>query len=449
MSTLPTTRYRWTIVALLFFATSINYIDRQVIGLLKPELTRVFGWDNTTFGYINGLFQLFYACGLLAFGRIIDRIGTKVGYTVSIIIWSVFAMGHALARTTFGFTIARSGLGLGESGNFPAAIKSVAEWFPKKERAFATGIFNSGANIGAMIAPILVPWILGVYGWQMAFIITGALGFIWLLFWWILYEIPSRKKGISKSEFDYIHSDGEDVVPDTASVPSSGPSAMAGSGTVPVPAKPVSWGQLLSVRQTWAFVFGKFLTDPIWWFFLFWLPGYFSDTFKLDLSKPGWPLVIVYSCTTVGSIGGGYLSSYLINKGWPIHKARKTVMLIIAICVLPIITARYFTDMWIVVALISLAAAAHQAWSANIFTTASDMFPKKAISSVIGIGGMAGSVGGIIFQPLVGWILDYFTRLGNKGLGYNLIFLICGFAYLVAWVVMHLFAPKMKKVELA
>lgn len=421
--------YRWTVVALLFFATSINYIDRQVIGLLKPKLTEVFGWDNTTFGTINGIFQFFYAFGLLAFGRIVDRVGTKIGYTISIIIWSVFAMGHALARSTFGFTIARSGLGLGESGNFPAAIKSVAEWFPKKERALATGIFNSGANIGAVIAPIMVPWILGVYGWQMAFIITGSLGFIWLLFWWFIYEIPSRKKGLGKAEYDYIHSDAEEV-------------AAAG------PVRPVSWRELLRVRQTWAFVFGKFLTDPIWWFFLFWLPGYFSDTFHLDLSKPGWPLVIVYSATTVGSIGGGYLSSYLIKKGWPIYKARKTAMLSFAICVVPIVTARYFGNMWIIVALISLAAAAHQAWSANIFTTASDMFPKKAVSSITGIGGMAGSIGGIIFQPLVGWLLDYFTRQGNKTLGYNLIFVICGSAYLVAWLVMHFFAPKMQQVKL-
>lgn len=421
-------RFRWTIVALLFFATSINYIDRQVIGLLKPRLTEVFGWDNTTFGFINGVFQFFYAFGLLAFGRIIDRVGTKTGYTISIIIWSIFAMAHALARSTFGFTVARSGLGLGESGNFPAAIKSVAEWFPKKERALATGIFNSGANIGAVIAPIMVPLILAAYDWQMAFIITGALGFIWLVFWWFMYEIPSRKKGLSRAEFEYIHSDAGDEA--TAA------------------AKPVSWGKLLTVRQTWAFVFGKFLTDPIWWFFLFWLPGYFSDTFNLSLMKPGWPLVIVYSATTVGSIGGGYLSGYLIKKGWPIYKARKTVMLFFAFCVVPIVTARYFHNMWIIVALISLAAAAHQAWSANIFTTASDMFPKRAVSSIIGIGGMAGSVGGILFQPLVGWLLDYFQRLGNKTLGYNLIFLICGSAYLVAWLVMHFFAPKMKPVEI-
>ncbi len=428
MPTSSNGRFRWTVVALLFFATSINYIDRQVIGLLKPTLTKDFGWSDTTFGTINGIFQFFYAFGLLAFGRIVDKVGTKIGYTISIILWSVFAMGHALARSTFGFTIARSGLGIGEAGNFPSAIKSVAEWFPKRERAFATGVFNSGANIGAVVAPVMVPLLLASYGWQAAFLITGALGFIWLIFWWLIYEIPSRKKGLSKEEYDHIHSDVEEQVD--------------------VPGKPVSWGRLLKVRQTWAFVFGKFLTDPIWWFFLFWLPGYFSDTFSLNLSKPGWPLVIVYSATTIGSIGGGYLSGYLIKRGLPVYKARKRAMLFFAICVVPIMTARYIGNMWAIVALISLAAAAHQAWSANIFTTASDMFPKKAVSSVTGIGGMAGSIGGIIFQPLVGQILDYFSHSGNKTLGYNIIFFICGLAYLVAWLVMHLFAPRMTRVQL-
>jgi MFS transporter, ACS family, hexuronate transporter len=421
-------RYRWTICALLFFATSINYIDRQVIGLLQTTLSAAFHWDNTTYGAINGIFQFFYAFGLLAFGWIVDRVGTKKGYTISITIWSVFAMLHALAKTTFGFTVARSGLGLGESGNFPSAIKAVAEWFPKKERALATGIFNSGANIGAVIAPIMVPWILGIYGWQMAFMITGSLGFIWLIFWLAVYEIPSRKKGLSPKEYDLIHSDTEDE---------------AGVST-----KSVSWKKLIKIRQTWAFIVGKFLTDPIWWFFLFWLPGYFNSTFHQDITKPGWALVIIYSCTTVGSIGGGYLSGYLIRKGLPVYMARKRVMLFFAFCVVPIFTARYFTNMWAVVALISLAASAHQAWSANIFTCASDMFPKKAVSSVIGIGGMAGSAGGILFQPLVGWVLDHFQRQGDKTLGYNIIFIVCASVYLIAWLAMNLLAPTMKRVEL-
>ncbi|HEY4209609.1 MAG TPA: MFS transporter [Puia sp.] len=428
MSTAVVGKYRWTIVALLFFATTINYIDRQVIGLLLPRLKEVFGWTDTDFGTINGIFQFFYAFGLLAFGRIVDRLGTKKGYTISIIIWSVFAMAHSLAKSTLGFTVARSGLGLGESGNFPTAIRSVAEWFPKRERALATGVFNSGANIGAVVAPIMVPLLLAAYDWQAAFLITGALGFIWLVFWLAIYEIPSRKKKLSKAEYDYIHSDVEEQADSTGNK--------------------VSWKTLLKVRQTWAFVFGKFLTDPIWWFFLFWLPGYFSDTFNLDLKKPGWPLVIVYSATTIGSIGGGYLSGYLIKKGLPVYKARKRAMFFFAVCVLPIMTARYFNDMWVIVALISLAAAAHQAWSANIFTTASDMFPKKAVSSVTGIGGMAGSIGGIVFQPLVGAILDYFAKSGNKTVGYNIIFLICGLAYVVAWLVMHFFAPKMTRVQL-
>jgi ACS family hexuronate transporter-like MFS transporter len=427
MSNSPIGRYRWTVVGLLFAATTINYVDRQVIGLLKPTLTTVFGWDNTTFGAINGIFQFFYAFGLLGFGWLIDRVGTKLGYTISIIIWSVFAMAHALARTTFGFTIARAGLGVGESGNFPAAIKSVAEWFPKKERALATGIFNSGANIGAVVAPIMVPLILASFGWQMAFIITGSLGFVWLIFWYLIYDIPSRKKNLSRAEFDHIHSDDEPVVNAGTKVP---------------------WSKLLAVRQTWAFVFGKFLTDPIWWFFLFWLPDYFSKTFHLNVMKPGWPLVIIYSCTTIGSIGGGYFSGALIRRGWPVYKARKTVMLVFAFCVMPIFAVQYFQQMWIVVALISLAAAAHQAWSANIFTTASDMFPKRAVSSVIGIGGMAGSVGGIIFQPMVGRILDYFTRIKSATLGYNFIFMICGVSYLAAWLIMHFFSPKMTRVEL-
>ncbi len=423
------TKYRWVVVALLFFATSINYLDRQVIGYLKPTLEKAFNWNEKDYGYIVMAFQASYALGLLTFGKIIDRIGTKLGYTISIIIWSIAGILHAAAKSTFGFTIARIGLGLGESGNFPAAIKSVTEWFPKKERALATGIFNSGANIGAVIAPIMVPWILGAYGWQEAFIITGALGFVWLVFWIIFYEVPGKHKKINKAEFEHIHSDADEQA-ELYDV------------------KPVSWAKLFRIRQTWAFIMGKFLTDPVWWFFLLWLPDYFSGTFNLDLKKPGWPLVIVYTATTVGSIGGGYLSSYFIKRGWTAYKARKTTMFIFAMCVLPVVTAQYANNMWVVVALISLAAAAHQAWSANIFTTASDMFPKKAISSVIGIGGMAGSVGGILFPLLVGNILDYFKAAGDKTAGYNLIFIFCGCAYLLAWIIMHFLNPKMKRVVL-
>jgi ACS family hexuronate transporter-like MFS transporter len=422
MSKSPIGNQRWIVVALLFFATTINYIDRQVIGLLKPTLEGEFGWSEKDYANIVMAFTAAYALGLLVFGRIIDKIGTKMGFSISIIFWSIAACLHGVVKTTFGFGVARAALGLGESGNFPAAIKTVAEWFPKKERALATGIFNSGANIGAVFAPILVPTILALYGWQEAFIITGAIGFVWLIFWLYYYEIPTRHKKVKEAELAHIHSDNE-----------------ADTGNE----KPISWGTLFRVRQTYVFIIGKLLTDPIWWFFLFWLPSYFSTSFNLDLKKPGWPLVIIYMATSIGSIGGGYLSSYFIQKGWPVFKARKTAMFIFALCVLPIMSAKYATNMWVAVALISLAAAAHQAWSANIFTVASDMFPKRAISSVVGIGGMAGSVGGVLFPIFVGYILETYRQLGDSTAGYNIIFFVCGLMYMVAWAIMHFISPKM------
>ena len=422
--------YRWVVVALLFFATTINYLDRQIIGLLKPTLSTEFHWTEIDYKNIVKAFTAAYAIGLLIFGNFIDKIGTKLGYTISIILWSIAAMLHALVKSTFGFGVVRVALGLGESGNFPSAIKAVAEWFPKKERAFATGIFNSGANIGAVAAPVIVPWILGIYGWQMAFLITGGIGFIWLIFWLIFYQIPSKHKKLTAAEYEFIHSDIEEVVVN------------------PDEEKKVRWIQLLGIRQTWTFVIGKFLTDPIWYFFLFWLPSYFASTFKLDLTKPSLPLVIVYSATTVGSIGGGYLSSWLIKIGWPIFKARKTAMLIFAFCVVPIIAAKFATNIWQAVALIGLAAAAHQAWSASIFTTASDMFPKKAISSVVGLGSMAGAVGGFFFPDVIGYILQANKDAGHIVVGYNIIFAICGCAYLLAWILMHMLSPKMKMVKL-
>ena len=422
MSKSPIGNQRWIVVALLFFATTINYIDRQVIGLLKPTLEVEFGWSEKDYANIVMAFTAAYALGLLVFGRIIDKIGTKMGFSISIVFWSIAACLHGVVKTTFGFGIARAALGLGESGNFPAAIKTVAEWFPKKERALATGIFNSGANIGAVFAPILVPTILALYGWQEAFIITGAIGFVWLIFWLYYYEIPTRHKKVTEAELAHIHSDNEE---DTSNE------------------KPITWGTLFRVRQTYVFIAGKLLTDPIWWFFLFWLPSYFSTSFNLDLKKPGWSLVIIYMATSIGSIGGGYLSSYFIQKGWPVYKARKTAMFIFALCVLPIMSAKYATNMWVAVALISLAAAAHQAWSANIFTVASDMFPKKAISSVVGIGGMAGSIGGVLFPIFVGYILETYRQLGDSTAGYNIIFFVCGLMYMLAWAVMHFISPKM------
>ena len=421
------TKYRWRVAALLFFATTINYLDRQVLGLLKPTLEAEFGWSESDFSHIVMAFQAAYAISLIGFGAIIDRIGTKLGYIIAVVVWSIAALLHAAASGTLSFAFMRAILGLGEAGNFPVAIKATAEWFPKKERALATGIFNSGANIGAVVAPIMVPWVLGTYGWQEAFLITGAIGFVWLFFWIRHYELPAHQPLANDLEKAYITSDNE---------------IETGNET------PVKWLDLFKIRQTWAFVFGKMLTDPIWWFFLYWLPSYFAEAFKLDLSKPSLELVIVYTATTIGSIGGGYLSGYLISKGWPVFKARKSSMFLFAVCVMPIMLAQYTTNIWQAVVLISIAAAAHQAWSANIFTTASDMFPKRAVSSVVGIGGMAGSVGGILFPLLVGLILDHYKTAGNIGDGYNIIFILCGCAYMLAWVVMHLFAPKMEEVKI-
>lgn len=417
--------YRWVVVALLFFATTINYLDRQVIGLLKPTLEKELNWSETDYSFIVMCFTASYALGLLAFGKVIDKIGSKMGYAISIVIWSFAAMAHALAKTSFGFGAARAALGAGEAGNFPAAIKTVAEWFPKRERALATGIFNSGANIGAMVAPIMVPWILGAYGWQEAFIITGAIGFIWLALWWIFYEIPSKHKSVTKEELEHIQNVEEDVT-DVA---------------------PIAWGKLFGYRQTWVFIVGKFFTDPIWWFFLFWLPSYFSTTFALDLKKPSLHLAILFTCTSIGSIGGGYISGYFIKKGWPVYKARKYSMFFFALCAVPIIGARWATDIWQAVFLISIAASAHQAWSANIFTTVSDMFPKHAVSSVVGIGGLAGSLGGVIFPYIIGVVLDSYKVDNALSAGYNVIFVACGCAYLFAWLLIHFISPKMEIVK--
>lgn len=425
-----TGNYRWAICSLLFFATTINYLDRQVLGLLKPVLEKEYDWSEQDYSYIVMAFTATYAIGLVVFGRIVDKIGAKTGYTISVTIWSIAAMCHALVTGTLGFGIARASLGIGESGNFPAAVKTVTEWFPKRERALATGIFDSGSNIGACVAPILVPWLLGVYGWQAAFIITGAIGFIWLIAWRLIYQEPEKHAKLSASELAYIRSDDEKTE----------------SSDVPV--EKISWAKLFSLRPTWSFIMGKFLTDPIWYFFLFWLPSYFSTTFNLDLKKPGLPLVIVYSAATVGAIGGGLLSSWLMKKGWTVSKARKTALLISAICVVPIIGARFVSDMWVAVGLIGLAVAGNAGWSSNIYTIVSDMLPKSAVSSVIGIGGMAGAIGGVLFPLFIGFTLDLYKEAGNMVGGYNIIFIVCGVSFLIAWLTIHLLTPRMEPVEL-
>ena len=417
-------KYRWVVVTLLFFATTINYLDRQVIGLLKDNLAKDFNWSEKDYSRIVMAFSSAYAVALLLFGRLIDKIGTRLGYAISIIIWSVAAMFHALATATLGFGIARTALGLGEAGNFPAAIKAVAEWFPKKDRALATGVFNSGTNIAAIAGPPLIAWIFSSYGWKQAFLWTGSLGFIWLIFWWWLYEIPSKQKRLTAEEFAYINSDTDETVADTG--------------------QKAGWFKLFRLRQTWAIVLGKFLTDPVWWFYLFWIPSYFNTTYHLNLTRSAIHVSTVYVVASFGSILGGYLSGWLIKRGLAVYKARKISMFFFACCVVPIFFVRYTSNIWPAVWLISLAAAAHQAWSANIFTLASDIFPKHTLSSVVGIGGMAGSVGGILFPFLIGIILDHFKLLGLLGTGYNIIFGICAIAYLLAWIIMHILSPRME-----
>ena len=434
-------RKRWVICALLFFAATINYVDRQVIGILKPTLEQEFGWSETDYSWIVFSFQAAYALGLLGVGRLMDRFGTKKGFSWSIIVWSLAGMAHAwavgiglvtlgifaffgieaatigLSVSVIGFMVARFVLGLGEAGNFPASIKTVAEWFPKKERAFATGIFNSGTNVGALATPLLVPLIVIYWGWYEAFIITGALGFIWLAFWLVIYRKPEEDPKLSKAELAYIQSDP------------------------PEPTARIPWARLFPHRQTWAFAIGKFMTDPIWWVYLFWLPSFLNQQHGLDIKTFGIPLAIIYIIADVGSIGGGWISGALIKRGWTVNAGRKMAMLICALAVVPIIFAATTTNLWVAVVLIGIAAAAHQGWSANLFTLTSDMFPKQAVGSVVGIGGMAGAIGGMFIAKLVGYILE---TTGS----YVPIFAIAASAYLIALLIIHLLAPRLEPAKL-
>lgn len=435
--------YRWTICALVFFATTVNYLDRSVISLLKSVLEVEFKWNDGDYSNIEIAFKVFYSLGLLIAGRIVDILGTKKGYAWATGLWSLSAIGHAFANSTFGFVIARATLGLTEAGNFPAAVKSTAEWFPKKERAFATGIFNSGANVGAIIAPLTVPFIAAEWGWEWAFILTGAIGFLWLILWQKHYTSPADSKKLSKAEYDYIHSDIEENAGDLDTKNNSDNSTKD--------AENVSWFKLLTYRQTWAFALGKFLTDPVWWFYLFWLPDFLKGEYKLTLTQIALPVAVVYIISTIGSVGGGYLPMAFINKGMEVFKARKTSMLIFAFFVIPVIFSQMAgkVNMWLAVLVIGIAAAAHQAWSANIYTTVSDMFPKKATASVIGIGGMMGGLGGILLTWLVQKnMFVHYRELGQIETAYYIMFGICGGAYLLAWLVMHILVPRMKKVEL-
>jgi ACS family hexuronate transporter-like MFS transporter len=422
---------RWIICALLFFASTVNYVDRQVIGLLKPTLQTQFGWSEIDYADIVFAFQLAYAIGLMAAGRLMDRLGARVGFAIAIVIWSVAAMAHAEAEaigrlagpllavtglvytaSVAGFIVARFALGLGEAGNFPGAIKVVAEWFPKRERALATGIFNSGTNVGALVTPLVVPWITLAWGWYWAFVATGALGFLWLTWWWVGYRTPDHYPGLSSAELAYIRSDPPD------------------------PPVRVPWRTLFRHRETWAYALGKFLTDPVWWLYLFWIPDFLNRNHGLDLASVGPPLVIIYLVADAGSVGGGWLSSSMMKRGWSLNRARKTAMLACALAVMPIAFAAGARELWLAVGIISLAAAAHQGWSANLYTLVSDTFPRQAVGSVVGLGGAAGAIGGMLIAKLTGYILQ---ATGS----YVPVFLIAASAYLIALAVIHVLSPRL------
>jgi ACS family hexuronate transporter-like MFS transporter len=421
-------RYRWTICSLVFFATTINYLDRAVISLLKSTLTTELKWDDADYTNVEIAFKVSYAIGLLLAGRFIDKVGTKKGYAWATGLWSIAAVLHAAAKSVFGFSVARAALGVTEAGNFPAAIKTVAEWFPRKERALATGLFNSGANIGAIVAPLSVPFIAAAYGWQWAFIATGILGFVWLYFWNKHYYKPSEHPKLSAAELAYINSDSDAIAEGDA-----------------LNTKPFGWAALLKYKQTWAFAIGKLLTDPIWWFYLFWLPDFLESQYQIKGTAIALPVAAVYTMSAVGSVFGGWLPMFLIKNNWPVFKARKSSMLLYAFLVLPILFAQVLggMNMWLAVFVIGIAAAAHQAWSANIFTTVSDMFPKRAVGSVTGIGGMFGAIGGILLSMAVQKnLFVHYRSIGQIETAYYIMFIVCGSAYLLAWVIMHLLVPK-------
>jgi MFS transporter, ACS family, hexuronate transporter len=444
-------KYRWTICFLLFFATTVNYLDRQVLSLLQPHLAEKFQWTNSDYANITAVFQFIYALSMLFAGRIIDKLGTKKGYAWAIIIWSIGAIVHALAIpvgesvaailgwvgiaavsvSVAGFMFGRAVLAFGEAGNFPAAIKATAEYFPKKERSLATGIFNSGANVGAILAPLTVPWIRLNWGWEAAFIIIGAIGFLWLVFWLFLYDKPEKQKRLSAAELTYINSGEEEVSSVSAT-------------------EKVSWVKLLGYKQTWSFAFGKFMTDGVWWFFLFWLPAYLKAQYGMVDKAISFPLGVLYTMAMVGSIMGGAFPMYFIKKGYKAYDGRMRAMFLIALFPLLVLLAQPFgyISYWVPVLLIGIGTSAHQAWSANIFTTVSDMFPKKAIGSVVGIGGMAGGIGGVVLSKLGGALFDHYKALGHVQTGYTIMFAICAVAYLVAWVVMKSLVPKYKPISI-
>lgn len=417
--TLP--RLRWYICGLLFFATTVNYVDRQVLGILKPTLEKELGWKESDYGWLVFAFQLAYAIMLPVAGRIIDWLGVRTGYALAVIVWSLASMSHALASTAAQFAVSRFALGIGEAANFPSAIKTIADWFPKKERALATGIFNSGSNVGAIVAPLMVPLVAAHFGWRSAFLATGGLDMLWLAAWLIFFQLPRDHKWLAPAELELIESDRS---AETEGVR-------------------ISYLRLLGTRAAWAFLLGKLMTDPVWWFYLFWLPGFLNRTYGLNMTQLGLPLITVYVAADFGSIGGGWLSSHLLKRGATPTAARKTAMLVCAIGVAPVMGILYCGgNLWLAVGLVSLAAAAHQGWSANLYTITSDVFPRKAVGSAVGLGGLGGAVGGMLVAPAVGYWLDF-----SKG-AYGPLFVIAGVMYLIALLVIHLLLPKLEPVSL-
>ncbi len=409
-------RYRWVIVALLFAATAINYIDRQMIGVLKPTLSAEFGWSESDFAYIVFWFQVAYAIGYISFGRVVDVVGARLGYAIAIVVWTISHMAHGFASGVASFAAARFGLGIGESGNFPAGIRAVTDWFPQRERAFAIGLFNAGANVGAIITPLLVPALVLAFGWQAAFFLTGLFGVAWLIVWWIVYRHPSEHARVGKAELAWIQQDPAD------------------------PAEKIAWRHLLGKRETWAYALGKFLIDPIWWFFLFWLPGYLFERYDMNLTTFGLPLAAIYLISDGGSVLGGWMSSRLMKAGYSANVARKATMAFWAVCVFPIWFAQDIASVWGAVLVIGLATAAHQAFSANLYTLPSDLFPRAAVGSVIGIGGTVGALGGMGMALFTGYILD---TTGS----YEVLFAICASAYVLALLVVHLLSPLLEPVR--
>lgn len=411
--------YRWRIVAMLFFATTINYIDRQIIGILKPYISEELGWSESDYGYIVAAFQIAYAIGLVTTGKILDKLGTRMGYLWAMVVWSVAAMAHAAARSVPGFAAARFALGIGQAANFPAAVKSVAEWFPRKERAFANGLFNAGSNFGAILAPIAVSAITIAFGWKMAFLITGATGFIWVIFWLAFYQLPEKHPKVSPGELQYITQDKDEE--ETG--------------------RKMDWLQLFRYRQTFALLTTRFISDWVWWFFLFWVPDFLNKRYEVNITQVVLPLIIIYSVSIAGGIGGGWLSSKLIQMGRSVDFARKTAILVCALVVMPVVLIYQVHNLWVSVALIALATAGHQGWSANMFTLVSDIYPKYSVGSVVGLIGFAGAIGGALSASFIGLLLE---TTGS----YFLIFLFAASVYLVNWLIIKIFIREIRPLEI-